>query len=101
NAKTAAKAALDAEEAKDPLTDKTALTNGKNSIDEATTKAAVEAAKNAAITAIQEAQATEHKDPKDPDAGDASNMTLWMILALFASAGIYACLEFGGRRKAR
>ena len=37
----------------------------------------------------------------DPKPGDASKMTLWMILALFASAGIYACLEFGGRRKAR
>ncbi len=37
----------------------------------------------------------------DPKPGDASKMMLWMILALFASAGIYACLEFGGRRKAR
>ena len=98
-AKTSAKSALDTEEAKDPLTDKTALTNGKNSIDGATTKAAVEAAKNAAITAIQEAQATEHKDPKSPQTGDTSNMTLWIMLMALSSVGLCACLVLGKKRK--
>ena len=97
NAKDVAKSALDTEEAKDPLTDKTALTNGKNSIDSATTKTAVEAAKNAAITAIQKAQATEHKDPKSPQTGDTFNMTPWIVLLTLSAMGLCACLVL--RRK--
>ena len=58
-AKTSAKSALDTEEAKDPLTDKTPLTTGKSNIDNAGTKAAVATAKSAAVTAIQQAQAGE------------------------------------------
>ena len=99
NAKDAAKSALDTEEAKDPLTDKTALTNGKNSIDGATSKAAVEAAKNAAITAIQQAQATEHKDPKSPETGDNSHTALWVMLLSLSSTGLCACIVLGKKRK--
>ncbi len=66
-AKTEAKAALDTEEAKYPLTDKTPLTNGKNSIDAetVTTKALVESAKTTAIETIKAAQETELKAARE------------------------------------
>ena len=97
-AKDVAKSALDTEEAKDPLTDKTALTNGKNSIDSAATKAAVEIAKTNAITAIQQAQKAEHEIPEPPQDGDDSNMTLWVILMVLSSMGLCACLARGKKR---
>ena len=52
-----------ARNAKDPLTDKTPITTGKNSIDAAATKAAVENAKNTAIKAIQDAQGNNGVNP--------------------------------------
>ena len=58
-AKDAAKKALDAENAKDPLLNEITLTNGKSVIDSATTLEDIENAKKEAIAAIQEAQADE------------------------------------------
>nr|MCQ2399743.1 hypothetical protein [Clostridia bacterium] len=65
SAKEQAKASLDTEDGKDPLNDKASLTTGKSNIDGANTKSAVGSAKDSAVTAIREAQASELAKAKE------------------------------------